>query len=565
MSVPYADAITLCSNAHPENSNTLCTVQTPLLWKKWHNTFSQSNLLDDFGNIPEGLRNGFSLGCNRQSLKTFIPNNHKSAVTNQGAVEAHISKELMLHRYSGPFNPDRLQQLIGPFQTSPLGVIPKADCKFRIIQDMSYPKDDNPVPAVNSYIKSDDFPCEWSSFSNCFLFVARAPPGTQAAVFDVESAYRIIPVNPSDQTLGCVQFKGLIYIDHCLAFGCASSCGIFGRVADALVAIFKQHGIRAILKWVDDFIFFRSPTSSLPGQQTFPYDKDLIWSVADSLGWPWSRAKHQPFATSFTYLGFLWDINARTVQLPTSKISKYVTHLQPWLSAKSATLIEAQKLLGSLSHCALAVPNGSSHLPQLYKFIAGFSTSKSSFVRHQVSSALHSDLQWWNDQFLHSFCGRGIKEPPPPLLDKVFVDASTSWGIGIVVNSSWSAFRFLPQAFTDGRNIGWAEMLAVELCVVTLTHLYPPNSHIIIHSDNQGVLAAITNQYSRGLHANQSLQRMSHSLLSHDLWITGKYIPSKQNQADSISRGILPVALSRITKAVSIPEPLTDLLVEVIT
>ena len=50
--------------------------------------------------------------------------------------------------------------------------------------------------------------------------------------------------------------KGLIHLDHVLNFGVSPSPGIFGRVANAMVRILLQQGIEAVIKWVDDFIFF---------------------------------------------------------------------------------------------------------------------------------------------------------------------------------------------------------------------------------------------------------------------------------------------------------------------
>lgn len=523
------------------------------------------NLLGEFHDIPAGLRNGFSLGSNHQLTSTFIPVNHKSALQNKLAVSSHIRKELSLNRYTGPFHPSRLQELIGPFQTSPIGVVPKSNGAFRIIQDMSFPRDSEPVPSVNSFINSDDFPCEWSSFAHCYVLVSRAPPGTQAAVFDVESAYRIIPVHPTDQPLCCIQFNDLIYIDHCLAFGCSSSCGIFGRVADALVAIFRAHSIDTILKWVDDFIFLRYPLDFNNEVYSYSFDEENIWTIARALGWPWSTSKHQPFHSTFTYLGFLWDINGRTVQLPETKIAKYRARLLPWLTASKATLSQSQKLLGTLSHCALVVPGGPSHLPSMFKFIATFAKAKSSFTQHSISQLLKDDILWWDTQFSMSFCGKTISEPSPPLPAKVFVDASTSWGIGVSIDGSWDAYKFFPNTFTDGRNIGWAEMVAVEICVYYIAQLYPHGSHIIIHSDNQGVLACVRNQCSRGRHTNSSIQRMSYFLLSHNLHITGQYVATDNNIADPISRGSFPSSSKRLLPTFSVPDALQRFLTRLIT
>ena len=47
--------------------------------------------------------------------------------------------------------------------------------------------------------------------------------GTQLAKFDVESAYRIVPVHPEDRPLLGMQWKERLYIDTALPFGLRSA------------------------------------------------------------------------------------------------------------------------------------------------------------------------------------------------------------------------------------------------------------------------------------------------------------------------------------------------------
>jgi len=59
----------------------------------------------------------------------------------------------------------------------------------------------------------------------------------------------------------CVSWKGGSYIQHIAIEGFATASGIQGGVVDAMVALLNLHGIDPCIKWVDDFIFFRSPNS----------------------------------------------------------------------------------------------------------------------------------------------------------------------------------------------------------------------------------------------------------------------------------------------------------------
>lgn len=58
--------------------------------------------------------------------------------------------------------------------------------------------------------------------------------------------------------------RGLIHLDHVLNFGASPSPGIFGRVADVAVHIYLHHGIEAVIEWVDDFVFYVTPSAAYP-------------------------------------------------------------------------------------------------------------------------------------------------------------------------------------------------------------------------------------------------------------------------------------------------------------
>ncbi|KAG2157554.1 hypothetical protein DEU56DRAFT_699139, partial [Suillus clintonianus] len=62
--------------------------------------------------------------------------NHQSAGDHPDFIASYIQSELAKGRYTGPFSPDRLEQIIGFFCTGPLGVIPKpGSSKFHLVQD----------------------------------------------------------------------------------------------------------------------------------------------------------------------------------------------------------------------------------------------------------------------------------------------------------------------------------------------------------------------------------------------------------------------------------------------
>lgn len=89
--------------------------------------------------LVNGFRCGFSIGC-VETHTTPLYKNHNSALQQKEVIENHIQQRLSLGRIAGPFSTPPYT----PFVLSPLGVVPKSEPgKFRIINDLSYPKDNS--------------------------------------------------------------------------------------------------------------------------------------------------------------------------------------------------------------------------------------------------------------------------------------------------------------------------------------------------------------------------------------------------------------------------------------
>jgi len=93
-----------------------------------------------------------------------------------------------------------------------------------------------------------------------------------------------------------------------------------------------------------------------------------------------------------------------------------------------------------------------------------------------------------------------------PLDLGIYVDASTSWGIGIIVEGKWLALQHKPSWKVPGRDIGWLETVAVELMAYILEAKGIHDSTVIAHSDNQGTIGSMTKGRSPNSHINLSIQ-----------------------------------------------------------
>jgi hypothetical protein len=414
---------------------------------------------------------------------------------------------------------------------------------------------------VNDQINIKDFRCDWGTFNDVRTIVMDAPPGSQAATLDVDAAFRCCPIIPSQQQSFVIHWNDSFYIDHNAPFGVTSAGGIFGRVADAKSAILTSTGLGPSKNWVDDFVFFRFPLLYNSTSPTFSYSLSDIYGLAERLGWPWKKSKTRPFATSFKYLGFIWDLSSKTVQIPDPKKTRYLLKLEPWSTGQKFSKKDTESVLGTLVHCSLALPDGRSHLPSISRFASSFNFLTSPFIRRSPNPSVLSDIAWWRSQLSADFCGSPLSRPPPPSSIEFWVDASSSWGVGVVFGDLWDAWSFSPGWDVGGRNIGWAEIVAIELGLLFAVHKGYSDIHFIIKSDNQGVIHAIEGGKSRNPEQNTVLQRITALLSSHEIWISSLYVPSLDNLADPPSRGLPASNRTRAPSTFSLPDSLVPFLV----
>ena len=149
-----------------------------------------------------------------------------------------------------------------------------------------------------------------------------------------------------------------IYVQHVAIEGLATAGCIQGTIADVCVELLKGAGIHPVVKWVDGFVFFCSPTTSLsqnaPTPTLFTYDLDTILNFTSPLGIPWHPIlrKGQDFGPTFAYIGFVWDLDSRSITITTEKKDQVLCKLTTFLinTPHKAKWQETASLHGSLQH-----------------------------------------------------------------------------------------------------------------------------------------------------------------------------------------------------------------------
>ena len=591
-------------------------IRTPLVVEEWRVALGAAGISSKYPRIPEFIKHGADAGIPTLH-HTFAPPNHPSIALHKLAFAEIVDIEFRKGRYWGPYSKEELESIIGPFQTSPLSLIPKLGRpgKFRLIQNLSYPRNIADIISINASIESDLYPCTWGTFSTVATLVQSLPPKSLAACRDVSEAYRIIPL-AQDQWPGVVvrlsedsspDAKPFV-VNTCTAFGKKSSGGLFGMFGDALQDIFHAAGIGPSLRWVDDFIFFLVRHEFLteyneirrkwkgkieenggqfqkggrlwfrgellPNDQVEEFaedmstplqdlstteDADYAYSMADvdnisaRLGVPWERSKDVPFSGVAPFIGFDWNLDEKTVSLQEKKKEKYLQAVVEWRRQETHTLDDVQRLYGKLLHTCLIVPEGRAYLTKMEKMMGVF--HETPHKPRRPPRHTDNDLLWWLRTLSKPILTREVPGPQEVINIHAYSDASSTVGIGIVIRDRWRAWALKPGWNNSGRDITWAEAVGMELLIRTVLRDAPAGARIKIFGDNRGVVEGWWTGRSRNEHVNEVFKRIHLILSTHKCLVYTRYVPSKSNPADGPSRGIFPDS-GKLLPPINLPQEL---------
>lgn len=591
---------------------------TPLQAEAWKRALNDSNLTHLYPTLVQDITFGFNIGF-PPIISTFAPPNSSTLNANKDAFNSILSRELDTRRYIGPLSQTEVEDLIGPFQSSPLSMIPKPHKpdKFRLIQNFSYPHSPREGRAsMNSHVNSDEYPCTWGTFTAVALLLSQLPEGSQIAVRDVAEAYRTIPLHWSQWpgTVVRVSNEDAFCIDTSASFGGAANCGVYGRCADAACDIMRARGIGPIIKWVDDHLFIRIrsdkineynrkrgqwrqniqelggrhqsggrvwyggktlqdgrteefvedmqfPLQILEGGE-FSYSLEDVNKISSELGIPWETQKDRDFADEALFTGMLWSVKSYTVALAETKRLKYLAAVEDWTRKETHTLEDVQKLHGKLIHASLVAPEGRAYLTCLERMLGIFHDAP--FKPRHAPRGTDFEISWWRRRLSSFPIERPIPGPVSVLSLDAFSDASSTVGVGICFKGRWRAWALADgwkQVGREQRDIGWAEAVGFEVLIHAIASSHPQHNHLRVYGDNQGVVEGWRNGRSRNVAVNEVFRRIHKFTQEKDLHFYASYVQSAHNPADGPSRGVYPPSDLRLDPF-EIPSALDGILLD---
>jgi hypothetical protein len=212
-----------------------------------------------------------------------------------------------------------------------------------------------------------------------------------------------------------------------------------------------------------------------------------------------------------------------------------------WLLKEHQSEAEAARLHRKLVHLASMYPLIHLFLCSISRFASSFKSPCSALA---VPPSVCSDITWISEM-IPLLPSELPLSSPDPLDIGWWGDASTSFGVGVVVGAFWGVWEWNP-GFSVGpgkeHDIGWAEAVAIELGLRMALHhnllsQLPSSTPVLVRSDNAGVVAVVNKGRSRSRTTNDVLKRTYHILALTGRHLAAEHVAGVLNVSGPLSRG----------------------------
>ncbi|KAA1065920.1 hypothetical protein PGT21_015509 [Puccinia graminis f. sp. tritici] len=470
------------------------------------NVEQRCGLLPAYQDVLDRFVTGFDQGIPShviENLMWYTPDNHRSSELAKDKIEESIKKELKAGR-----------------------AVVNGDGEIRPINNLSYPRNDDLVKSVNSYVNKGDFETTWDDFKIVSKFLSEDKRRFELALFDWEKAYQQIPTRHDQWRYLLVKnFEDKLLVDTRITFGKVAGCGSFGRPADAWKLIMKkQFNLVNVFCWVDDNLFIREEGVTVSM-------KDVV-KKSDELGVKTNVKKYSEFSSEQKFIGFVWNGFDKTVRLPEGKIEQRLTQIYPFMVPKANfDYEEAEILVGRLNHVSYILPHLRCNLCSIYRWLKSWLFRK---AKRFTPEDVLVDLTIWIDTLKNFEHTRLICWGPP--LDVGWVgDASTSFRI------------------------------AIHLGLLMLLKLRDQKGKsLIVWTDNTKTENSINNKKTKDKDANNEWMKIQRILVEESVDLVARRVKSKDNKADALSRGVRSGQHVKNQVVINMPADLEDLLEQVV-
>ena len=375
-------------------------VTTPVNAKVFKDLLRESNYDPaEIEFLVDGFTNGFDIHyygpINRQDTAQNLP--FQAGVGDKTDVWTKIMEEVKCHRYAGPFKTIPFKNYI----QSPIGLVPKAGGKTRLIFHLSYDFKNSGNLSVNHYtphhLCTVQYPDLDHAISNSFKWKKES---TSGIIFysktDLKSAFRILPLK-----FNCLRWLILkaqypitgemfYFIEKNLPFGHSISCSHFQRFSNALRHImeYKMSMTLFCTNYLDNFIFISS---------TLENCNKLVRNFLDlcsKIGVPVAIEKTEWANSVMTFLGLLLDGKNFVIGIPEDKRIRALNWIRSMISRRKSVK-ELEKMTGFLNFLNRVVFPGRAFTRRMYSKFSNLTDSLKPYHHVRLDSEFKEDCHMW--------------------------------------------------------------------------------------------------------------------------------------------------------------------------
>ncbi len=493
--------------------------------------------------LVNSLTHGFNIGYEGPHTHLTAPN-LASASQHAKVVNDALSKEVAENRMAGPYPTPPYSNL----RCSGVGVVPKKDGGWRLINHLSAPSDNS----INDFINPEDFSLQYTTVDDAIKLCHLCGKGALMAKVDLKNAFRICPVRKEDWHLLGICWRNLYYVDKCLPFGLRSAPYLFNMVANALEWILKHYfNLSHLFHYLDDF-FFVAPALS-PDCLNALLDMLLLCEAVRA---PVKPEKVQGPATTLTILGIELDTVLKQARLPPEKLTALLEELSRFSSLYSCqgrcTKRQLLSLIGKLAFACKVIPAGRIFLRRL------LDTAHSvEGLEEQVAITKETvlDVRWWL-RFASDWNGVAFFIEPswtPAHEFNLFTDAAGHLGYGAYWNGHWFSKTWSSNLLD--MSIEWKELYAIVMACETWGKHWS-GKRLLFHCDNEAVVHVWQAGRSRCPDLMDLVRALFYVAADNNFNVMIRHIAGIDNCiADALSRLQLPKFRSLAPHADLLPTP----------
>ena len=477
-------------------------------------------------------------------------------------------KEVKLKRYAGPFHKVPFKN----FVQSPIGLVPKAGNKTRLIFHLSYDFGKSGMKSINHYTLKEKCSVKYhdldEAVQKCLalrnkeeLSLRESQSSDQGQrtfkeIFtgktDLSSAFHMIPLQPD-----CYQWlimkvtnprgETVYFVDKCLPFGDSISCSHFQRFSEALRHIL-EHRLQkwdCIVNYLDDFLFIAA------SKEECDHMIQEFTKLCNELGVPIAAEKTEWGSTRTVFLGILIDGKHYVLAVPEEKRVKAIKMLEYIIEKWKVNVKEIERLAGYLNFLTRAIFPGRVFTRRMYSKI-NYNIERNnlkSFHHVKVDAEFKEDCRTWLDFLTQPCMEKMVCRPWVDLTGtknaeeiNFYSDASrskTEGGLGAVLNNKWLIGKWPEEFMQWDPSIEYLELFALLAAVLRWAPLLS-NSHYTIFCDNQSVVQMVNQTTSSCKNCMVLLRKIVREQLKHNFRIFTKHVRTENNQlSDALSRGQL--------------------------